>query len=101
MLNLSIITIRVSKKYQFEYFLMKKNYTKSQIYNIEREVAQIYYMDIRKKCLQEEHEISRLKTIARNTRDKNYREQIIERIKSLDMENCQLMNKLRKNMGYN
>jgi hypothetical protein len=95
------ITWRLSKQFKFEYFLKNKNYTKNEIYSIEREVNQIYYVEIRKQCLQEEYEISRLKSIARNTRDKKYKEQIIQRIKSMDLANCELMSNLRKNMGYN
>ena len=74
---------------------MNKTYTRDEIYSIEREVAQLYYSSVRQKCSQENLEMSRLKNIVRNTSSSEYKERVKERIKSLTLENCDLMNKIR------
>jgi len=70
------------------------------MYNIEREVMQIYYTEIRDKCFQEQNNLKRLKYFVRQAKGEG-KNKILKKIQNFEMENCKKMNKIRKKLGYN
>lgn len=89
------------KRFRLKYYLMRKDYTVNEIYKIEREVAQIYYSDINRKCLIEKSELNQLKYSLRREKISTRKENLKRRIKNYSLDNCSMLKEMRSVMGYN